>query len=62
MFFSEVTPENAKNLDRDALLQLAECDLADLCRIHIDMHNFCIFRKLLRISGYTVTEACTDSH
>lgn len=33
MFFSEVTPETAKNLDRDALLQLAECDLADLCRI-----------------------------
>lgn len=35
MFFSEVTPENAKNLDRDVLLQLSDRDLADCCRIDV---------------------------
>ena len=39
MFFSEVMPENAKNLDRDVLLQLSDRDLADCCRIDVFTGN-----------------------
>ena len=34
--------------------------LIDFCRVDINLKDFCLFCKSLRITCYTVTETCTE--